>query len=70
MIFNIVVDAVVQVVLYVVCRPQEYQHILGWEARERNLVFYTDNGRISGWDHNALPLTVAMFCRMGLETNL
>ena len=30
MIFNIVVDVVVQAVLDVVCRPQENQHGLGW----------------------------------------
>ena len=47
---------------------------MGWAAGERNLVFYADDGRILGQDHewvqDALSITVAMFCRMGLETNL
>ena len=37
MIFNILVDAVVRSVLEKVCRPQEEQHDMGWEARARNL---------------------------------
>ena len=32
MIFNIVVDAAVREVLYVVCGPQEAEHGLGWAA--------------------------------------
>ena len=74
MIFNIMVDAVVRAVLDVVYGPHEVQHGLGWAAGERNLVFYADDGRISGrdyqWVHYALALMVAMFCRIGLETNL
>ena len=69
MIFNIVVDAVVWVVLDVVCGYQEAQHGLGWAAGERNLTFYAKDGRIAGQDHewfqDALSVTVAMFCRMG-----
>ena len=48
MIFNIVVDVVVQSVLDVVCRPRKDQHCLRWEARERNLFFYADDVRIAG----------------------
>ena len=74
MIFNILVDAVVRAVLGVVCRPQESQNGLGWAAGEWNLIFYSDNGRIARGDHvwvqDVLSVTVAMFCRMGLETNL
>ena len=73
-IFNIVVDAVVRAVLEEVCIPQESQHGMGWEVGESNLVFYADDGRISGWDHewvqDALTLTVAMFLQMGIEANL
>ena len=36
-IFNIVVDEVVQEVLEEVCRLQEAQHGMGWEAEERNI---------------------------------
>ena len=32
MIFNIVVDAVVRLVLDMVCGPQEAQHGMGWVA--------------------------------------
>ena len=73
-IFNIVVDMVVRAVLDVVCGPQESQHGLVWASGERNLVFYPDGGRMVGQDHawvqDALAMTVAMFCRMGLNTNL
>ena len=73
-IFNLVVDMVLQAVLEEVCSPQEAQHGMGWEAGENNLVFYADDGRIVGRDHewvqDALTVTVAMFRRMGLETNL
>ena len=68
MIFNIVVDTLFLVVLDVVCRPQEDQHGLGWVMGERNLIFYTNNGRIAERDHewvqDALLVTVAMFCRI------
>ena len=73
-IFNIVVDAVVWAVLYVVCGPHEAKHGLGWEAGERNVIFYADDDRIAGQDHewvqDALSVTVAMFRRMGLDTNI
>ena len=74
MIFNIVVDAVVRAVLYVVFGPQEAQHGLGWAAGGRNVMFYTNGVRIAGQDHewvqDALSETVAMFRRMGLEMNI
>ena len=74
MIFNIVVDVVVRAVLDVVCGPQEAHNGLRWAVGERNLIFYANKGRIAGQDHmwvqDALSVTVAMFCRMGLETNL
>ena len=45
-----------------------------WAAEERNLIFYANYGRIAGRDHewvqDALMLTVDMFRRMGLDTNL
>ena len=44
--FNIVVDAVVRDVLYVVCGPQEAQHSMGWDMGERNMVLYANDGRI------------------------
>ena len=70
MIFNSVVDAVVREVLEVVCGPKEAQHGMGWVAGERNLVFYVDDGRISGRYHiqvqYALTVIVAMFQRVCL----
>ena len=50
-IFNIVVDAVVQVVLEEVWSPQEAHHGMRWEAGDRNLIFYADYRRIAGQDH-------------------
>ena len=74
MIFNIVVDVLVKAGLNVFCGPQEAQHGLGWVTGESNLIFYADNGSIAGWDNewvqDVLSVTVAMFCRMGLETNI
>ena len=71
MIFNIEVDAVVQVVLDVVYGPQEAQHGLRWEARKCNLTFYADSVRIAGqdnvWFQDALSVTAEMFCSMGLK---
>ena len=68
------VDAVVRATLEVVCSPHEARHGMGWAAGERNLVFYAEDGGIGGRDHiwlqDALAVSVAMFQRMGLETNL
>ena len=73
-IFNIVVDAVVWEVLDVVCIPKEAQRAMGWAAEERNLVFYVDDGRIAGRDHewfqDALSVTVEMFQRMVWEKSI
>ena len=76
-IFNIVVDAVdavVQAVLEEACSLKEEQHGMGWAAGKRNLVFYADDGRIAGRDHDwvqdDLTVELAMFQRMGMETNL
>ena len=64
----------VRAVLEEVCSLQEAQHGTGWVAGEINIVFYVDDGRIAGhdyeWLQDALDVTVAMFWRMGLETNL
>ena len=47
---------------------------MGLAAGERYLVFYADDSRILGQDHEVvqdlLMMPVAMFCRMGLEANL
>ena len=51
MIFNIVVDTVMQEVLDVVCGPQESKHGLRWAAGESNVILYAENGRIAGQDH-------------------
>ena len=73
-IFNTVVDALVHIVLAEVCGPQESHHGLEWVSGGRNLVFYADNGRIVGRDpyqvQDSLSVTVDMFRRVGLETNL
>ena len=59
------VYAVVRAVLEEVCSLQEAQHCMGWEAGARNLVFYTDDGKIAGRDHewvkDSLTTIVAMF---------
>ena len=45
-----------------------------WKVGERNMVFYTDDGQIAGqdtnWVQDALLVTVVMFNKVGLETNL
>ena len=47
---------------------------MGWAAGERNLFFYADDGRIEGQDHewvqDTLTVTVVMFLRLGLDTNV
>ena len=50
-IFKIVMAAVLRAVLEEVFSPQEAQHGMGWEAGERNLVFYADVGRMARQDH-------------------
>ena len=71
MIFNIIVDKVVQALLDVVYGPQEAQHGLRWEARKCNLTFYADSVRIAERDHvwfqDALSVTAEMFCSIGLK---
>ena len=65
MIFNIVVNVVVQAVLEEVCSHQEAYPSIGWAAGERNLFFYSGDRRIVGWDHEwvqeSLTVTVALF---------
>ena len=60
-------------VLEEVCIPQEAQHGMGWATGERNIVFYADDGRIAGRDHewvqDALTVTVSMRQWMGMEKN-
>ena len=60
--------------LDVVYIPQEVHHGKVWAARERNLSLYADYGRISGRDHewvqDALTVTLAILCRMGIDANL
>ena len=62
------VDAVVRAFLDVFCGPQEAKHDLGWVAGERNVTFYSNNGRIVGqdreWVQDALSVMVEMFQRM------
>ena len=74
MVYSIVVDTVVYGVLEELYSMQEVQHGMGWEAGARNIVFYADDRRISGWDHkwvqDTLTITIAMFRRMGIDTNL
>ena len=65
MIFNIVVDAVVRAVLDEVCSLQEAHNGMGWAVGEKNLIFYTDDERIVGRDHewvqDSMTVMVAMF---------
>ena len=74
MIFNTVLDVVVREVLEEVCNRQEAQHVTGWEEGARNIVFYADDERIVVRHHervqDALTVTIAMFWRMGIDTNL
>ena len=64
-IFNIVVDAMVWAVLEEVCIPQEAHHGMRWEAGESNVVFYVDDRKIAGRDHewvqDAVTVMIAMF---------
>ena len=57
-----------------VCGPLEDRHGMGWAEGERDIIFYTDYGRISGrdteWAKEALMATVAIFRRLGLATNI
>ena len=68
------VDEVVRAVIDMVGRPQEVQYVLGWEAGERNLVFYGNAVRIAGRDHvwvqYVLMVMVTMLRRIRLDTNL
>ena len=50
-IFNIVVDMVVQVLLEVVCSPHKSQHGRLLATEEINLIYYVDDGRIFVRDH-------------------
>ena len=74
MIFNILVYAVIWAVLAEVCRQEEAKHRLGWAAGERNLVFYEYDGWIAGkepyWTQDAPSVTLDMFCRVSLDTDL
>ena len=74
MILNIMVEFVVRAVLDVVYGPQEDQHGLEWVAGKQNTIFYANDVRIAGRDHvwiqDAMLLMVAIFRRIGLETNL
>ena len=47
-IFNIVVDALVQDTLLDICGPNEAQHGMGWEMGEHDIVVYYDDGLIMG----------------------
>ena len=64
----------VRTVLEVVCSPQEAQNGMGWTEGEINLVIYTDERRIAGWDHEwvqyELKVMLARLHRMGMESNL
>ena len=61
-------------VLDVVRKFQKAHQRLVWVYGEIKLVFYTNNGRIAGRDHkwvqDPLMVTVVMFHRMGIKTNL
>ena len=74
MIFNIMVNTVVIVVLEIVCGPHEARHGMGWATGERNLVFYADDGKITGryhiWVQDVLTVTVVMLRRGGIDTKL
>ena len=74
MLFNIVVDVVVQEVMTEVCGPQEAHHRMGCTEGERNLVLYADDSRVAGrysdWVQEELAITVDMFIRVGMGKNL
>ena len=74
MILNIVVDAVARATLEVVCGPQEARHGIEWATGNWNLIFYADDESIGGRDHiwlqYSMTVSVAIFLRMVLETNL
>ena len=64
-LFNIIVDAVVRATLQKIYGRQETQHGFGWSAKDHNICFYTDDGRISGqhpiWVQAALTKMVRIF---------
>ena len=47
---------------------------MSWAAGEQNLILYADDGQIAGqghiWVQDTLTVMVAMFWRMGLDTNM
>ena len=62
-----------RVVLEVVFGPLEAMQGMGWSAGERKMVFYADDRRIAGrdqiWVQDTLVVTVAIFRKVGLDTN-
>ena len=73
-IFNIVVCVLVWAMLLEVCASQEAQHGLRWAAGEQEILFYADDGRITGrnpiWIQGMLTKILRIFERMGLYTNV
>ena len=60
MIFNFMVDVVVNAVMEEVCVPQESHNGMVWAAGEREPVFYTDDriivGRVPYWVQESLEI--------------
>ena len=73
-IFNIVVDAVVQDTLLDICGPQEAQHGMGWALGENYIVVNSNDGLIMGrdpiWLQGTLTTPMNMFEQLIMYTNL
>ena len=73
-IFNIMVGEVVMAVLLEVCGSQEVHNGLGWTSGENTILFYAEDGRISGrnpiWGHTTLRAVVRMFKSVLMQTNI
>ena len=69
-IFNIVFNVVVRATLMEVCGPQEYHHVMGWAAGEKEILFYADDGFIAGrkpiWVQGKLTTIICIIEREGI----
>ena len=69
-ILNIVVDAVLRAMLMEVRVPQESQDGLEWGTGEQEIMFYSDNGHITGiksiWVQGNLATIIRILERVGI----
>jgi hypothetical protein len=72
-IFNIVVDAVVRCWLSQVCGADAALSGLGYEVKNKCVLFYADDGLLAGrkkeWVQDGFDVLIGLFERVGLRTN-